>query len=135
MTKFSHLAIKTQPYNGKSKTIESAFGRFQTQFLAQEWNSTGQNITASKTSSHPNMEFILANTDKLPTLSELKAIYLEKRTQWNQAPHYKTGKPKIDMYFESINPDALKVIPFQIVDFFLDRTKSTNYLYIFGCEF
>jgi hypothetical protein len=25
--KISHLAIKTQPYNGKSKTIESAFGR------------------------------------------------------------------------------------------------------------
>ncbi|MCV9928138.1 hypothetical protein OIU83_10765 [Flavobacterium sp. LS1R49] len=116
--KISHLAIKTQPYNGKSKTIESAFGRFQTQFLAQEWNWTGQNITATKTSSHPNMEFILANPDKLPTLNELKAVYLEKRTQWNQALHPKTGKPRIDMYFESINPDAPVVTPFQIVDFF-----------------
>lgn len=116
--KISHLAIKTQPYNGKSKTIESAFGRFQTQFLAQEWNWTGQNITATKVSSHPNMEFILANVDKLPTLNELIALYVEKRTLWNQAPHPKTGKPRIDMYFESINPDAPEVTPFQMVDFF-----------------
>jgi hypothetical protein len=116
--KISHLAIKTQPYNGKSKTIESAFGRFQTQFLAQEWNWTGQNITATKTSSHSNIEFILANIEKLPTLTELKDKYLEKRTQWNQALHPKTNKPRIEMYFESINPDAPKVTPFQIVDFF-----------------
>lgn len=116
--KISHLAIKTQPYNGKSKTIESAFGRFQTQFLAQEWNYTGQNITATKVSSHPNMEFILANPDKLPTLAELKAIYHEKRTQWNQATHPTTGKPRIEMYFESENPECPKVTPFQMVDFF-----------------
>lgn len=116
--KISHLAIKTQPYNGKSKTIESAFGRFQTQFLAQEWNYTGQNITATKVSSHPNMEFILANTDKLPTLDQLKVLYQEKRTLWNQAPHPKTGKPRIDMYLDSINPDAPEVSPFQMVDFF-----------------
>ena len=112
------LQKKKQPYNGKSKTIESAFGRFQTQFLAQEWNYTGQNITATKVSSHPNMEFILANPDKLPTLAELKAIYHEKRTAWNQAPHPKTGLPRIEMYFDSENPDCPKVTPFQMVDFF-----------------
>lgn len=58
-------AVKTAPYNGKSKTIESAFGRFQAQFLHKEWYFTGQNITATKKESHANMEFILANTDKL----------------------------------------------------------------------
>lgn len=116
--KISHLAIKTQPYNGKSKTIESAFGRFQTQFLAQLPNYSGQNITSKKVSSHANMEFILANTDKLPTLEELKAIYKQKRNEWNQATHPKTGKPRIEMYFESINPDSPEVTPFQMVDFF-----------------
>lgn len=116
--KISHLAIKTQPYNGKSKTIESAFGRFQTQFLAQLPSYSGQNITAKKVSSHANMEFVLANTGKLPTLAELKALYHEKRNQWNQAPHPKTGQPRIDMYFESVNADAPKVTPFQMVDFF-----------------
>ncbi len=116
--KICRLAIKTQPYNGKSKTIESAFGRFQTQFLAQEWNWTGQNITAKKVSSHPNMEFILANVDKLPTLDEAIAIYIKRRTEWNQAPHHATGLPRIDMYFDSMNPEAPEVSPFQMVDFF-----------------
>jgi len=46
LTRLAHLAIKTQPYNGKSKTIESAFGRFQSQFLKRDWFFTGQNITA-----------------------------------------------------------------------------------------
>lgn len=116
--KIARLAIKTQPYNGKSKTIESIFGRFQTQFLAQEWNYTGQNITATKVSSHANMEFVLANVDQLPTLAELKSLYAEKRMQWNQAAHPKTGKPRIDMYFESFNPEAPEVTPFQMVDYF-----------------
>ncbi|RTY80714.1 kinase [Flavobacterium sp. LS1P28] len=116
--KISHLAIKTQPYNGKSKTIESAFGRFQTQFLAQLPNYSGQNITSKKVSSHANMEFVLANTEMLPTFAQLKAQYEQKRTEWNQAPHPKTGLPRIEMYFDSENPDCPKVTPFQMVDFF-----------------
>jgi hypothetical protein len=116
--KISHLAIKTQPYNGKSKTIESAFGRFQTQFLAQLPNYSGQNITSKKVSSHANMEFILANPEMLPTFAQLKEQYVQKRNEWNQATHPKTGKPRIEMYFESENPDCPKVTPFQMVDFF-----------------
>lgn len=116
--KISHLAIKTQPYNGKSKTIESAFGRFQTQFLAQLPNYSGQNITSKKVSSHANMEFVLANTEMLPTFAQLKTQYEQKRNEWNQAPHPKTGLPRIEMYFDSENPDCPKVTPFQMVDFF-----------------
>lgn len=122
--KISKLAIKTQPYNGKSKTIESIFGRFQTQFQAQCWNWTGQNITAKKTSSRQNMEFILANVDKLPTLAELKTIYAKMRTEWNEAPHHKTGLPRIEMYLNSVNPEAPEVTPFQMVDFFWIERKQ-----------
>lgn len=125
--KISHMAVKVAPYNGKSKTIESAFGRFQAQFQAQEWNFTGQNITAKKASSRANMEFILANKEKLPTLSEMKALYAKRRQEWNSAPHPKTGKPRIDMYYESINVEAPEVSPFQMVDFFwIERNQAVT---------
>lgn len=41
-------AINTAPYNGKSKTIESAFNRFQSEFLHKDWFFTGQNIQSKK---------------------------------------------------------------------------------------
>ncbi len=103
------LAINTQPYNGRSKTIESTFGRFQSQFLHKDWFFTGQNITAKKQESKANMEFILANKANLPTLSEIKKIYEKRRQEWNNALHFDTGKRRIDMYNESINPESSKV--------------------------
>lgn len=79
LNKLSRLAIKTAPYNGRSKTIESAFGRFQSQFLKQDWFFTGQNITAKKEESKSNREFILANKKSLPTLKEVVEIYKKRR--------------------------------------------------------
>ena len=46
--KIAVVAKPTMPYNGQSKSIESAFGRFQQQVLHKLWNFTGQNITAKK---------------------------------------------------------------------------------------
>lgn len=69
----------TQPYNGESKTIESVFGRFQAQVLHKDWRFTGQNVTAKKASSRPNVEFIEANKDSLYTLEELKDAYAAAR--------------------------------------------------------
>ncbi len=92
MTKISRIQTATKPYNGKSKTIESAFGRFQSQFLKRDWFFTGQNITTKKAESKANMEFVLANTANLPTLDEVKEIYAQRRREWNEAPHHKTGK-------------------------------------------
>lgn len=127
LNKISHLAIKTQPYNGKSKTIESAFGRFQSQFLATEWFFTGQNITAKKISSRANMEMILANTKNLPTLQEIKDLYEQKRQQWNASAHPSTGIPRIDMYYTSENVQAPQVSPFQMVDFFwIERAEPVT---------
>jgi hypothetical protein len=127
LNKISHLSIKTQPYNGKSKTIESAFGRFQQQFLAQYWFFTGQNITAKKVSSQANMQFILANVKNLPTLEEVKAIYAKCREQWNSATHPSTGLPRIEMYYNSVNVDAPEVSPLQMVDFFwIEREKQVT---------
>jgi hypothetical protein len=118
LQKLAHLAINTMPYNGKSKTIESAFGRFQAEFLHREWYFTGQNITTKKDESKANMEFILANKANLPTLDEVKARYKQRRDEWNNAKHFDTGRPRIEMYRESVNPKAVKVEWFDMIELF-----------------
>ncbi len=113
-----HVHRTTAPYNGASKTIESAFGRFQQQVLHKDWRFTGQNITAKKADSRPNMEFIEANKDKLYTLEELKVAYLKARMEWNEMLHPVTGERRIDMYKKSVNPDTPVVTVNDMIDMF-----------------
>ena len=63
--KLCHLHKTTMPHNGQSKSIESAFGRFQ-QVLHKMYNFTGQNITAKKLNSRANIDLIMQNIDQLP---------------------------------------------------------------------
>lgn len=116
--KLCHIHRTTAPYNGASKTIESVFGRFQMQVLHKDWRFTGQNITAKKDSSRPNMEFIEANKDKLYTYDELKAAYLKARTEWNEMAHPATGEQRIKMYEQSENPETPVVTPSNMIDMF-----------------
>lgn len=108
----------TQPYNGESKTIESVFGRFQAQVLHKDWRFTGQNVTAKKQSSRPNVEFIEANKDCLYTLEELKNAYADARRQWNEGKHPATGERRIDMYERSVNDETPEVTVHDMVDMF-----------------
>ena len=133
--KVSRISIKTQPYNGKSKTIENAFGRFQQQFLKRDWFFTGQNITAKKEESKLNAEMFTANTANLPTLEEIKEVYAKRRTEWNQAPHHDTGMPRIEMYYASNNPKAPAIGMFEMVDiFWIEREKPVT-VTAFGITF
>jgi hypothetical protein len=116
--KICHIHRATAPYNAESKTIESAFGRFQMDILHQDWRFTGQNITSKKTSSRPNLEFIEANRDKLYTLNELKDAYAEARRQWNEAAHPATGIPRIEMYDQSTNFETQQLTYFDMVEMF-----------------
>ena len=118
LDKICHIHRTTAPYNGASKTIESVFGRFQQQVLHKDWRFTGQNITATKAGSRPNMEFIEANKDKLYTLDELKVAYLKARTEWNEMAHPATGESRIMMYENSVNPDTPKVTVYDMIDMF-----------------
>ncbi len=128
LTKMARLSIKTTPYNGKSKTIENVFGRFQAQFLKRHWFFTGQNITAKKDESKANMEFILANKANLPTLPEIIKIYEKLRQDWNAAQHPKTGMPRLEMYLNSTNPEAPELSLFDMVDlFWILRDKPVTY--------
>lgn len=127
LTKLSRLAIKTQPYNGKSKTIESAFGRFQAQFLKRDWFFTGQNITAKKLESKSNREFINANKKDLPTLEQIVETYIKRRTEWNNALHPKTRIPRSEMYRNSQNPNTPKIELWDMVDlFWIEREKPVT---------
>ena len=119
----SHVHRATAPYSGQSKTIESAFGRFQSQELNKDWRFTGMNITAKKESSHPNLEFVGENKDKLFTLEELKIHYAEARKAWNEAKHPATGIPRIEMYEKSVNEETDVVTVYDMVDIFWIWTK------------
>ena len=116
--KLCHVHRTTAPYNGASKTIESVFGRFQQQVLHKDWRFTGQNITAKKDSSRPNMEFVEANKDKLYTYEELKAAYLKARTEWNEMAHPATGEQRMKMYEQSENPETPVVTASDMIDMF-----------------
>lgn len=116
--KICHIHRPTAPYSGQSKTIESIFGRFQSQELHKDWRFTGMNITAKKAESRPNLEFVEENKDQLFTLDELKAHYAEARRAWNAAPHPATGIPRIEMYEKSENEETDVVTVHDMVDIF-----------------
>ena len=135
LDKISHIHRPTAPYSGQSKTIESAFGRFQSQVLHKYWGFTGQNITARKDSSRPNLEFIEANRDRLYTLDELKAKYVEARREWNEMKHPVTGIPRIEMYDTSVNEDTEAVTARDMVDIFWVMTSRPSTFTSAGIEF
>ena len=117
-SKICRMHRPTAPYNGESKTIENLFYRFQSQVLHKHWNFTGQNVTTKKDISRPNLEFIEANVRQLPTLDELRNQYAEARREWNEMPHPATGKPRIEMYLESVNPETQAVGVHDMIDMF-----------------
>lgn len=126
--KICRLHKPTMPYNGQSKTIESAFGRFQQQILHKLWFFTGQNITARKLNSKPNLEFIEQNTFALPTLAEVKEIYRRCREEWNHSPHPTTGIPRMEMYQMSENPATSPVTQTDKIQmFWLKNPKTVTY--------
>lgn len=126
--KMAHLSISCQPYNGKSKTIESIFGRFQQSFLHKDWYFTGQNITSKKRESKANMEFVAANSKSLPTLDEVKKQYAVRREEWNRAKHPETGMPRMDMYMQSHNENSMEVGVFDMISIFgLMNPKPVKY--------
>jgi hypothetical protein len=126
--KICTLHRTTMPYHGQSKTIESAFGRFQSQILHKIWYFTGMNVTTNKLNSRPNMELIEANPHMLPTLEELKVLYTECRQEWNASAHPASGLSRMDMYRESSNPLTAPVTELDMIQmFWLPTDKPVTY--------
>lgn len=114
----------TTPYRPTGKSIEQVFGRFQSEIINQDWRFTGQNVTAKRDESRPNMDFILSNTENLYTLDELKVEYPKMREKWNNEPHPGTGKPRIEMYNESMNERTDKVSKVDMMEMFWMMTAK-----------
>ena len=124
--KLCHVHRTTQPYNGESKTIEAVFGRFQQQVLHKDWRFTGQNITAKKMSSRPNLEFIEENKDSLYTLEELKDAYAKATKEWNEMAHPAYGKSRQEAYDSSVNEETQQITAHDMVDMFWVTAKRMS---------
>lgn len=118
------ISRRTAPYNPSSKTIESAFGRFQSQILHRDWRFTGQNITAKSDESRANLEFIEANKAFLFTLPELKEAYAKARQEWNMAIHPIAERPRLQMYLSSHNAEAKEVNDLDMMELFWLQTAK-----------
>ena len=133
-SKISRIHRPTAPYNGESKTIENIFYRFQSQVLKKRFGFTGQNITAKRETSRPNLEFINVNIDSLPTLEELKQQYAADREQWNSMKHPATGIPRIEMYNTSVNEATDPVSVPDMVEMFWYTTDKPSLFTASGIE-
>lgn len=120
LNKIGLHAWNSQPNNPQSKSIESAFGRFQSQYLRLLWFFTGMNNQTKTDRSKANMEFVLANTQNLPSKEEAIAAYMEKRNDWNNAPHHKSGIARIAMYRQSTNPQTHPLTELETQDIFYE---------------
>lgn len=122
-----HLHKTTMPHNGQSKSIESAFGRFQQQIIHQLYNYTGQNVTATKQSSHVNVELITKNIAQLPTLEEVKEQYLNCREEWNRMEHptSETGMTRLEMYTTLNCPKAEELDDYEVQELFKLFSKDS----------
>ena len=133
-SKISRIHRPTAPYNGESKTIENIFYRFQSQVLKKRFSFTGQNITAKRETSRPNLEFINANIDSLPTLEELKEQYAASREQWNSMKHPVTGISRMEMYNTSVNEATDTVSVPDMVEMFWYTTEKPSLFTASGIE-
>ncbi len=116
----------TAPYNGPSKSIESVFGRFQRQVLAQDWRFTGGNIS-SKEVWRINREFLEANKESLYTYEELLAAYAEARSRWNAMPHPACAeKTREQRYFEGVNPETEPITELDRIELFYLTTEQSS---------
>lgn len=109
LSRIARCSRPSAPHNAASKSIESVFCRFQQQVLHKFWNYTGGNITARSEASRPNIEFIEANIAQLPTFEELCSQYAQARQEWNNMPHFKYNKSRVELYAASSNPESVKL--------------------------
>ena len=127
LKKIATLSRPTQPYNAQSKTIESIFGRFQSQVLHQYWHFTGGNITDRADRSKADVDFVMTNIASLPTYKELVELYPKLREQWNAMPHPKhAGMSRMQYYLsaEAVNAKSTEVNAAVLRDLFWIRAAK-----------
>lgn len=129
----------TAPHRAPAKTIESVFGRLQQQYLHQNWNYTGGNITAKGEASRINRELVQANVDELPTRDEVKRMYLEAREAWNNGLHPDQrsfeGKSRLEVYMGGTNPESVALDEASLQDLFWIMKPKPSTFTAYGIVF
>lgn len=122
-TRAAKLHFPAQPYNSKAKPVESLIGRLQKEVMSDRWFFTGMNIQSKRLDSRPNLEFIEAHRDRLPSLEQAMQAASEDVARWNSMAHPKTGVARMQMYQESHNPQAQPLSFLDMVELFWHTTQ------------
>lgn len=139
LKKVATLFRTTAPHQAPAKTIESVFGRFQSQVLHQEWFYTGGNITAKSEAARIHREFIEKNIDKLPTYNEVVELYMSARERWNAMPHPNVkayaGRSRMEVYQSMVNPEAVQLTDALRRDLFWVTLAKPSKFTAYGIQF
>lgn len=97
--RYNGLAFPAMPYNGESKPIESAFGRFQQLVLRGYPGFTGMNITASGRDSRIDFDSVV--THELPDKAQAIKLAEVALLEWNKRLPSAQGLSREMLYQES----------------------------------
>ncbi len=114
----SRIHFKGMKDNPQGKPVEGLIGRLQREVMRDRWFFTGGNVQTSNLNTQANMEFVMANKHRLPSLEEVMRFAEEDVENWNNRPHPRTQLARIDMYRASVNPHAQPVDFLDMVELF-----------------
>jgi len=138
LSKIAVISRPTAPHQAPAKSIESIFGRFQSQVLHQYWFYTGGNITARSEAARIHREFIEKNISSLPTYDEVVRLYMQARQQWNTMAHPDkrwAGKSRMDVYLGTVNPRSIELNDALRRDLFWVTTSKPSTFTAYGIQF
>ena len=138
LSKIAVISRPTAPHQAPAKSIESIFGRFQSQVLHQHWFYTGGNITARGEAARIHREFIEKNVSSLPTYDEVVRLYMDARRQWNAMAHPDKrweGRSRMDVYLGTVNPRSIELNDALRRDLFWVTTAKPSTFTAYGIQF
>lgn len=118
------LHHKVRPYRAHAKPIEQMINRFQQECVMKYWFCDGQGVRTKKANSRPNMEFILANQDRLLTADQLIGLFEKEVTAWNNSKHPHMDVTRMAAYEASVNPHSEELHYLDMVDLFWHTSKN-----------
>lgn len=124
---FEKLALNyshTTPYRPMAKLIESKFGIFQKKELHKYAHFTGTNMTAK--GGRPNVEWLEANIELVPTYPEMIQQFEETILRWNADVHSTLGVPRQELYQTMHNDELPAVTEQDFIRIFWEETERPN---------
>jgi hypothetical protein len=117
----------SKPYRPSAKRIEFAFGKFQSLKLSEFpfWAGFGR-TTWSDVNHAPNMDWINAHKDELPSYKELVQLFEIIIAEWNDLDFSGKGSPN-KLYAENRNPEEQPLDVQDLMDLFWNIKGPVKY--------